>query len=400
MNILMLCTKYPESIDDSYLTSDLADAMAALGNAVTVVALQWEARNRILEPKIIFPSGVTVHYFQTKNIAMFGLIVERLSRWGLSAIRVRKDVENILSKQQYDLVVVFGPLTPMGTIVYKQLRRATKSIAYISDFFPFAQRDLGIVPRGLIFKIAFEIENYLLQKFDFVACMSAKNVDFLRSHYQLPAKLHVIVRRLWGSIGTPTRLDEGAVRKRYGLPCNRRIVLFGGQLTEGRGVEEIIHAAEIMSDDPLSPVILIVGSGRLFPLVQDALERQVSALNYLPPMPRDQYLELASACDCGLIVTVAHTNVPTFPSKVIDYTRCGLPVLASVEASTDFSEFIESKGFGKSILAGDAKNLAETIGRFFTNEAKLNYMKKMSLLTSKNDFSVEKAAIDILNTIA
>ena len=39
----MLCTKFGTSREDSYLTNELADALAGAGHLVQVMVLQWSA---------------------------------------------------------------------------------------------------------------------------------------------------------------------------------------------------------------------------------------------------------------------------------------------------------------------------------------------------------------------
>ena len=70
-------------------------------------------------------------------------------------------------------------------------------------------------------------------------------------------------------------------------------------------------------------------------------------------IPRADYLSLLGACDCGIVATQRDTGVPTFPSKTLDYFRAGIPVVASVESSTDFGLFLEQRKAGVRIEAGD-----------------------------------------------
>ena len=162
MKILVICTKYPESTDDSYLTSELADAMAAQGHAVTVVALQWEAKEHKPIDRQVFPSGVEVNYFGPKSINFLGLTVERVSRWTLSSLIARIHLSSRLRGKTFDLAIVFGPLAPISAIVVSQLKVSTLSLLYMTDFFPYAQRDLGLVPRGWVITL-FPLRDNLLQ---------------------------------------------------------------------------------------------------------------------------------------------------------------------------------------------------------------------------------------------
>jgi hypothetical protein len=73
-----------------------------------------------------------------------------------------------------------------------------------------------------------------------------------------------------------------------------------------------------------------------------------------PAMPRDAYLELLGACDVGMVATVPGVTSFTIPSKTLDYLRAGLPVVAAVEAGSDFSALLERYGVGRAVPFGDA----------------------------------------------
>lgn len=59
--------------------------------------------------------------------------------------------------------------------------------------------------------------------------------------------------------------------------------------------------------------------------------------------PRENYLESLLSADVGLVFNSGEVEVPTIPSKCIDFFRTGLPILAYVEEATDFGEILEKQ---------------------------------------------------------
>lgn len=396
MNILMICAKYPATIDGSYLTSELADAWAADGHKVRVICLQWEAKQGGSDYRLSFPSGVDVHYFQPRNLTRYGRLVERLARWTGSSFAIRSAVKAIAGPpEQYDAIIMFAPAVTLTAQILDYVTPARPAYLYVTDFFPIAVRAIGLVPRGPLFWAAMLAETLLFRRFRTIGTMSPRNAQFLTSRYHLRSGQRVVVDPIWGPPSIPAGEAAAIVRTRFALPQDRRLLLFGGQLTEGRGLEEVIDAARIAERSGKAYVFVLIGDGRLRALVEAAAS-ECANLIYLPPVPRAEYLTLASACDAGLVVTVKDTDVPTFPSRTIDYLRVGLPVVASVEATTDFGEIIVAKGVGVAIEAGDPERLVAAVDDLFADAARLTAFKAAARAVMDRDFTVHTRAREML----
>ncbi|MCX8971764.1 hypothetical protein NLN91_22100, partial [Citrobacter portucalensis] len=86
----------------------------------------------------------------------------------------------------------------------------------------------------------------------------------------------------------------------------------------------------------------ILGSGSLKSDVEKRIfDENIKNVLLYDYVPRDEYLALVSACQLGIVATVDNVDVPTFPSKTIDYFRCSIPVISLVEESTDYGTFVE-----------------------------------------------------------
>src|SRR5690606_34865777 len=106
------------------------------------------------------------------------------------------------------------------------------------------------------------------------------------------------------------------VRRRHKLPTDKHIVVFGGQITEGRGIDEILATADIAPQSRSDIAFLLIGQGRLADEVRNRISQGAVNVIYRERIPRIDYLSLVAACDVGLVVTVRNVDVPTFPSKI------------------------------------------------------------------------------------
>lgn len=401
MQILMLATIYPATVDGSpYLTSELAEAWQKAGHQVDVVVLQWASSGSSEPSSLVFPSGVKVHYFHPPKVSQFGRLVERLMRWGLSSWLLRSAVRKTVGRKHYDMVFTYSPLTAIGSLAHHFTRcPGTYSCVYVVDFFPIAHRDIGLIPSGPLFSLAKWRESALLNRFDAIACMSPANITFLKRNYSINPKIRIFERRIWGEPPLTAVPERHVVRHRYGLDLDAKLALFGGQLVEGRGLEDIIGAARLARAEGSDVQFLVLGDGRLRAMVEQEAMSGGSNLVYRLPVARDDYLALASACDVGLVVTVRNTKVPTFPSKCIDYLRAGIPIAAATEEATDFGAFVEHHSVGRATIAGNPQDLLDCVNSVLNSVEDRSTVQQRCWQVSATHFNVHQAAQEILNSI-
>lgn len=398
-SVLMICTAFGADDDSRYLTNELADAMAERGAHVLVVAIRWASRETDLPDRLVrHANGQEILFVSPRRFGRWPGPFRMLAKWGLSSLFVRGAVKRAFGGRSVDLIVAFSPLVTAGFLLRWAFRHyRCRGFAYLADFFPFHQRALGLVPGGPVLAVAQRAETGLLRLFSTIGCMSPAGEDFLRRHYALRREQAVAVVPLWGDTAPLDAIDRSATRAALGIPDDRQVVLFGGQITEGRGVEDMLAVAALAATRRPRLLFLFAGSGRLRPLVAAAADRPGSNILLSDPLPRPDYLRLAAACDVGIVSTVAGTGVPTFPSKTIDYLRARLPIAASVEASTDYAAFVEANGIGLAVEAGDPERFLAIIATIAEDEPLATAMRDRAAAALSAHFDVHVAAGRLLS---
>lgn len=357
MKILMLCVRYPLGPGDSYMTSELADALTAAGHEVTVFVTDWEApggkalqvRDEAGRPK--------VYRIGTTAVAGLGKIVERASKWIASPLAAARTMRKTLGDERFDLVLGFTPCVTIGPqLAWLKRSYNPPSMLFIHDFFPYHHRSIGLVPSGPPFAMARRLEENLIRGFDVIGCNWPSNIDYLRSHYRLRPEQKTLWTPLWTDITPVPQEDPDEIREKWNLPLDRRIVVYGGQITEGRGIPELLAVARRAERERPDLAFLFVGSGRLTDLVTKAAGEHGN-VHHIGWVERDSYLRLIRACDIGILATVEGVDSSSFPTKAIDYLRAGLPIIAAVEAESDLRSFLDEWRIGSSIAAGDTDAL-------------------------------------------
>jgi glycosyltransferase involved in cell wall biosynthesis len=270
-----------------------------------------------------------------------------------------------------------------------------RRLLFIWDFFPDHHREIGRIPGGWPYRIARAWEQRLLARFTAVICTLPGNADYLRRNYRLGPSQRVLVTPIWSKTAPLPPADRAGLRRRHGLPEERPIAVFGGQLVEGRGFEQMLEAARAMDAAGPRLLFLFVGDGRLAPMIQ-AQAAARSNLAWRPPLSRDAYLELLGACDVGMAVTVPGVTSFSIPTKTIDYLRAGMPVIAAVEAGSDFVAILERYGVGRAVGFGDPVGFGQAAERLATDPAIRADVRRAAPICLDQVFDVRHALATVL----
>jgi glycosyltransferase involved in cell wall biosynthesis len=396
-SILLLCTSFGREGQPRFLTDELADALVAAGAKVRMGVVDWNAPLGGPSDVAVKQNGVEAVIIAPRSISWMGPTIALASKWIFSSLFEVPRLQRRFGRARIDLTVTISPLVVTGwSLLWARWTRRSRVYAYITDFFPYHQAAGGLVPDGWISRVGLWLETFLMRRCDVVACMSPAGVTYLREHYKLSRNQETPVLRLWGNIDLPPQTNRDDVRRLHSLPLDRPVVIFGGQIIEGRGIEGVLAAAALARQSRPDLLFLFIGQGRLEPMIRADIAAGATNVILMAPSPRDEYLALAGACDIGLVSTTADTGVPTFPSKTIDYIKAGLPVVASVETTTDYRDFVCENGFGVVVDAGDQAGLLAAIGALVDDPVRRETMIQAGRRTLSEHFDVAATARKIM----
>lgn len=397
MNILMLCTKYSLAENDVWLTNELANSLQAKGHQVDVIVVDWSAVSSGPVRHLKESSGVNVVIIPPVNFKLTIPIISKAIKWIFSSFSVCFELRRKFKEEKPKLIISFSPLVTMMFPVLTISRwKNVRKLLVQWDFFPYHHMQIGLMSSKFVFKVAKFFEEWLIKKFDVVGCMSVRNVDYLKRKYRLVKNQKVAVLPIWGKGSLIPDVDRSVIRARYGLSGTRPLAVFGGQLVTGRGLEDLLAAAEICEHLNSSICFVVIGSGPLESKIQDYLAAGHLNVVWIPRVPRSEYLLVIKACDLALVCTVRDVDVPSFPSKTIDYLRVGLPIIASVEKTTDYGDYIVSKGVGISVEAGCPEQIVEAINKLLEYDEELLVMKERAVSLFNMDFEVDSVSLSLL----
>ena len=173
-----------------------------------------------------------------------------------------------------------------------------------------------------------QLERKLIKKADLVVTVNEFISAELSNRYGVPAPLVVM-----NCPDPPPEFDPSTpydlLRERLGLAPGRKIVLYQGWMSEGRGLENLVRCAPMLADNA---AVVFIGYGDY----QQVLERMGAAeapgrVYFLPAVSHRDLLPYCASADVGLIPyqAVDLNNYYSSPNKLFDYIQAGLPIVAS-----------------------------------------------------------------------
>lgn len=363
MRFLLLTTRYSADPANPYMTDELAEGLIGAGHSVDVLLVDWDAPSPLPTREIRGRNDERIVTVTPRALRPFGRAVFRATKLLFSSRHADRAMRDHFDVGDHDAVIAWTPALSVGGPLRRAVRAGIRHrVLVIFDFFPDCHHEAGIIRSRLVYCVAKRLEDRLYRLFTGFIANLPGNADYLRRHYPVAPGARVVWSPIWADPTMPELDEREDVRRRYRLPLDRPIAVFGGQFSEGRGIEQMIDAARIAKQAGARTLYLFIGDGRLRPILEDAASRYAN-IRVEPPVSRSEYLSLVGACDVGMVATVKQFTSWAFPSKTIDYLRAGIPVVTAVEPGSDYPALLQPYGISENVDCGDAAGFHEAVER-------------------------------------
>ncbi len=338
MNILYLSTAF--SIDGAGLDSDLAEALVEAGHKVTVAAIG----TIISSETFIERNGVRILNIPTPKIQKVGKFKKGLVF--LSApLLVRKAISKHLKNDSFNLILFAAPpVTLQSVLRYAKKKYSCPVYLMQKDIFPQNAVDLKMFSKRSLPYIFFRNEEKKMLKIvDIVGCMSEGNVKYLRKHNSYLKDKIIELFPNTKKILPQKIADKLSFKKKYSIPENACVFLFGGNMGKPQYAPLMLKAMKEFNGDK-NVFFIFAGSGTEAQSIKNFISsKKISNAKFLEQMPREDYENLTVNCDVGLVILDYHYTIPNYPSKTLSYMECALPILASTDIHTDYKDLLETE---------------------------------------------------------
>lgn len=285
------------------------------------------------------------------------------------------------------------PITLYGVVKYIKKRDNAKTYLMLKDIFPQNSLDLGMLSthgmKGFIYRYFRRKEKRLYAVSDKIGCMSQANVDYILAHNPEIESGRVEICPNSIEIRDLSLTEEEKIfkRQKYGLPIDKKIFVYGGNLGKPQGVPFIIDCLKAIKDNE-KVFFLIVGDGTEYEKLDNFIkEEKPTNIRLMKSIPKEDYDRMIAACDVGLIFLDYRFTIPNFPSRLLSYMQAGIPVLACTDVATDVGKVIVEGGFGWWCESNDVNKFANLIDEI----NKEDFNKEVAFSYLKNNYSIKIA---------
>lgn len=262
----------------------------------------------------------------------------------LMPLLMKHIVRRRLNHCHFDAVIMATPpITLEGVFRYCKKRFRCKSILTLKDIFPQGAVDLGYIKKNsLIYNYFSHIEKKMFMTASFIGVTSKGNMNYVLEHYPYVDRKKLII------ISNAMRireLESGSYRKRFGIPDNHVVCLFGGNLGVPQHIGLILTAITKLQNDNVS--FFICGNGSEYDKIDKYIsDNNLHCVNLIKYLPYNEYEKLLSSIDICLITLDPRFTVPNTPDKLTAYMAYGKPIVAATDMSTDIRDILEDAKAG------------------------------------------------------
>lgn len=378
MNILYFTLDDFESLMNYHsINTDLLREFQKYGHKVHVITPSEKRKG--LPTKIFQENGAVILKPQIGNIQKTNIIEKGISTFTIGNILIRA-IKKYLGNVKFDLILYCTPpITFLSAIEYVKKRDNARTYLLLKDIFPQNAVDLEMMStygvRGLLYRHFRAQEKKLYEVSDHIGCMSTANVQYVLNHNPEVKKRDDKARQEGKEIVEvcPNAIEvvdksvneeaRSKIRKKYGIPLDKTVFVYGGNLGKPQGIPFIIECMK-KCENVYDVFFLIVGDGAEYSMLEEyVMTKQPANVKLMRHLPKEDYDAMVGACDVGLIFLDHRFTIPNFPSRMLSYMQAKLPVLACTDPHTDIGKVITEGRFGWWCESNNQNGFVENVKR-------------------------------------
>jgi glycosyltransferase involved in cell wall biosynthesis len=367
MNILFISLVGMDNINERGIYSDLMRYFVQNGHSVTILSpieRRYGKKTYILESE-----RCKIIRVRSLNIQKTNLI-EKTAATFLIDYQLRNAISKHVDLSTINLIVyTTPPITLVHTIRYCKSQSKARTYLLLKDIFPQNAVDMGFLGQtSFLYRYFRKKEKQLYALSDKIGCMSLANVQYiLKENPEIPPnKVEENPNTIEPIPFLPTKEERRAARQHFGLPLDKRIFIYGGNLGKPQGIDFILRFLEANKHHP-NLYFVIIGTGTEYNKLEQWYQSvKPSSVLLLAGLPKNEYDRLLKCADIGMIFLDYRFKIPNFPSRLLSYLEYGMPVIAATDPNTDIGQIIEDNQLGKWVLSNDLEQMNAVIRTFET----------------------------------
>lgn len=375
MNILFLTmVSGMNNIETNGIYTDLMRMFRDKGHEVYIIYPR--------ERKLGLPTELTeenhIHSLgvKTLNVTKTNVIEKGIGQVLLET-QFKAALKRYFSDVKFDVILYSTPPITFTKAIKYAKKRNPQAMSYLmlKDIFPQNAVDLGMLStggiKGLLYHSFRKKEKELYRVSDYIGCMSPANVKYLLAHNpEINPTIVEIAPNSYDVPKTVIQLNSNEIRKKYGLPTDKPIFIYGGNMGKPQGIPFLIECMNAVKDRTDCHFV-VVGDGTEYPKL-DAWVKEVrpNAVSVFRKLPKADYDALASACDVGLIFLDYRFTIPNYPSRLLPYLMERKPIIAATDPNCDTGTLAEEYNYGFYCPSNSVDAFEKAVDKMLTSDIK------------------------------
>lgn len=386
MNILFLTLLEFESIKERNLYTDLLREFANNGHKLFVISPIERKHKK--STHLVNEADATILRLKIGNIQKTNLIEKGLTTLTIEQAYI-SGIKKHFSDVKFDLVIYSTPPITFGSAIeYVKKRDNAKTYLLLKDINPQNSVDLNMLSKtgvkGLIYKYFRKKEKKLYAISDRIGCMSKANVDYVVKHNkEVNSNIVEVCPNSCEPVDMTATDDERvALRKKYGLPVDKKVFVYGGNLGKPQGIDFLIEC--LKKSEKTDAYFLIVGDGTEYQKLENFVyENKPNNVKLMKRLPKEDYDKMIGSCDVGMIFLDYRFTIPNYPSRLLSYLQAGIPVLCVTDKVTDIGPFVKENEIGDYCYSNDSESFVNKVQEMISMD--IDAQKIQNVLKSNFD---------------
>ena len=345
MNVLLL-TIAPKN--SQKMNRDIAKEFCNDGHEVFIICPE-DFENKASQ-KFIRIDGINYLFVKSGNTVGKVSSIKKVLNF-LLVDKVFKNALRASDLKSVDVVLYSTPpITLVNTIVWVKRRYSSRAYLMLKDIFPQNAVDMEMMKTtgvmGLVWRYFRHKEKNLYGNSDFIGCMSPANCRYVLQHNPeiLKERVGICVNSY---LEEPIRdIDMKAIREKYGIPKEKIVFLYGGNLGKPQGLSYFVDVMK-SNQNKEDRFFLICGGGNDQKTIQNYIEQEKpDNVKFMSMISPEDFDDLSRACDVGLVFLDHRFTIPNFPSRMLSIMLNEKPILAATDSNTDVGEVIADGDMG------------------------------------------------------
>lgn len=377
MNILFLTMSSGlRNVSASGIYTDLMRKFRDEGHEVYIIYPNERRTGRATSLEV--SHGVHCLGVKTLNVTKTSIVEKGVGQLMLEGL-FKRAMNRYFGKVKFDLILYSTPPITFNEVIKAAKKRNPQAMTYLllKDIFPQNAVDLGMMTKtgikGVLYRMFRRKEKELYRISDHIGCMSPANVRYVLEHNpEVSADKVEIAPNSYdavASVDSPLPSPDGkGVREALGLPTDRPICIYGGNMGKPQGIPFLVECMKAVKDREDCHFV-IVGDGTEYPKLEAFVnECHPKAVSLFRQLPKQEYDKLAEACDVGLIFLDYRFTIPNYPSRLLPYLMSRKPIMACTDPNCDTGTLAEQHGYGFYCPSNSVEAFVKTIDRMLASD--------------------------------